>query len=158
VREARIGEQNRTLVPVLFQPAALPTPTPAVHALRLATWTGDASEELDPLLEAVKQKVGHGVLPDVTAAEDRARMWPVIDRISRVAVAQAALDYCALALQHELRRQAGYLFKEADFQRTRESHDRLKVMLSGPGMTTEDDFHELLDRFMSTLHPDKPAS
>jgi hypothetical protein len=73
-------------------------------------------------------------------------------------VAQAALDYCASALEHELRRQAGYRFEKSDFQRKQDGYDRFKLGLSGPSMTTEDDFHEFLDRFILILHPEKAGS
>lgn len=144
------------VIPILFQPAALATPTPDVQALRLATWSGDWTEELRPLLEAAKAKVGHGRLPDLTVPEERAGAAPLVYQISRVEAVQAALDYCSLALEHELRRHAGFQFTEEDFERMRETYDRLKTELSGPEIAIGDEeFHELPERFMVALYPER---
>jgi hypothetical protein len=55
-REAAEAEANGTLVPVLLQPAGLPNPTPRIQALRLATWEGAGTSELQELLEAVRAR------------------------------------------------------------------------------------------------------
>ena len=156
-REAAVGDEKGNLIPVLLQPADLPTPTPHLQGFRLSTWSSyNWSEELRPLLESVKAKVGHGELPDLSVAKEQARATPFLERIARVEAVQAALDYCALAFVNEARRQEGRHFSEDDFARMRGTYDRLKIALSGAeGPIGDEDFHELLGRFMSVLSAGK---
>ena len=91
IKEAEVGVENNTLVPVLLQPASIETPTPEIQAIRLSTWTGDGSDELRPLLDAVAKKLR--VDPPYVSENDRVRL--AADRsaraISRVEVAQVVL-------------------------------------------------------------------
>jgi hypothetical protein len=153
-REAAEAEANGTLVPVLLQPAGLPNPTPRIQALRLATWDGAGTSELQELLEAVRARVGHGIVPDLADPAHQGRAREHLDRIERLEVAEAAFAFCAVSLEHDRRRRLGHAFTPEELTDARDAYDRLKVLLSSRDVPFHDeDMHDLLARFMNLLHP-----
>lgn len=156
IREAQVGVENNTLVPVLLQPASIETPTPEIQAVRLATWTGDRPDELRPLLDAVASKLG--VSSPLTSESDEVRF--AADRtaraIGRVEVAQVVFDYCAVAFTHEVLRRGGHRFSQEEFQAKRDAYDDLQAALAPEGgKLNKDDLHELMGRFMNVLLPEE---
>jgi hypothetical protein len=154
-KEAKEAENRGTIVPVLLQPSELETPTPSIQAVRLAVWKGGWTEDLRPLVEAVLKKVGHGTMPALAAMEDDKMLIRHAHEISRFEVAQIAFDYCAVSLEQEILRRSGHRFTEEEFQRKRDSYDRLRASLSpAKGTIGDEDLHELIDRFMKILVPE----
>lgn len=156
IKEAEVGVENNTLVPVLLQPASIETPTPEIQAIRLSTWTGDRSAELRPLLDAVAKKLRVDPPHDSEnnqvqlAAERSARA------IGRVEVAQVVFDYCAVAFTHEVLRRGGHRFSEKESQAKRDAYDDLQAVLAPEGGDlNKDDLHELMGRFMNVLLPEE---
>jgi TIR domain len=155
-REAQIGVERNTLVPVFLQPAGLPTPTDQVQGVRLSTWAGDQpSELLIPLLNAVQAKAGQpaarGWSLDVIGAE----LERAVETITAAEVAEAAFEYCSRAIEWERLRQSGHRFAEEDLAPKQEAYDRIKSFFDRPGSELDDeDFHELVSRFLDALYPD----
>ena len=152
-REAEEAIKNRTLIPVLLQPSALETPTPSVQAIKLSTWEGNQSEELEPLLYAVAKKVGGTSRLEIK--NHRIAINRSAHEISRIDVAQVVFNYCTVALEHEILRQRGHRFSEEDFQNKMDSFDQLKACLSpDKGNINNEDLHEFMGRFMDILVPE----
>jgi TIR domain len=155
-REAQVGLERNTLVPVFMQPAGLTTPTEQVQGVRLSTWDGDQrSEALIPLLEAVKRKVGYGSIPDRTNFDFEERLQQDIKIITVSEVAEAVFAYCAAAIEWERLRQAGHQFRDEDHEPKRQTYDRVKSLFNRPGSELdEEDFHEIVRPFLDALYPD----
>jgi hypothetical protein len=157
-KEAAIGREQGTLVPVLMLPSSLPTPTPDVQGVRLSTWNGGETADLLPLLRAVRAKVGRGEVPELPTPEVDARLARYSEQISRVEVAQAVFDYCALQLEAELKRRAGHAFSEDDLKQIRVHFDRVGSLLCGPDSTEQNlRVHEIAGRFLNVLQPEDPT-
>jgi hypothetical protein len=155
-REAQIGVERGTLVPVFLQPAGLPTPTDHVQGVRLSTWNGDQpSELLIPLLNAVRARVGHGSAPGWSLDRVGSELERAVETITAAEVAEAAFEYCSRAIEWERLRQSGHQFREEDLVPKQEAYDRIKSFFDQPGSELDDeDFHELVSRFLDALYPD----
>lgn len=141
IKEAKAAEVAGTLIPVLLQPSVLETPTPDIQAIKLSTWLGKRTKDLEPLIKAIAEKTNKNL--DLSLDEYDDVLKSSLKDISRVEVAQVVFDYCAVALRHEILRLNGHRFNQDELDEKVIAYDNLSECLSPEGgIVSREDLHE----------------
>ena len=117
------------------------------HLNRNLAAAEEVPQTLTKLLEAVRQRVGHGQLPDLSNAQVSQDIQRDLLTLQAADVAQAAFEYCAAAIEWERLRQTGHAFRDEDLAPKQRAYDAVRSFLDRPGSDLdEEDFHEVLNR------------